>query len=65
MVIVYGTVGYIAGLFGYELKIKGSSMGLVDLPVFLGLLGAGIIFLGLGFLFRLIGKMIAKRKSKQ
>ena len=65
MVMLYGTAGYIAGLFDYELKIKGSSMGLVDLPVYLGLLGAGIIFLGLGFLFRFIGKMIGKRKENR
>lgn len=65
MIVVYGIVGYIAGLFGYELKMKGAKMGLVDLPVFLGLLGAAVIFIGLGFLFRFIGKMISKRKANQ
>lgn len=63
LTILYGTVGYIAGLFDYELSFSGSRVGKIRLEVFIPLLIVGAIFFLLGFLINLIAKKIRNKKG--
>lgn len=62
--IIIGALGYIVGLFGMQLKVSGSKLPFIDLPMFGILAATGAVFLGLGWLISKIEDAIIRRKYK-
>jgi hypothetical protein len=60
---IFAVVGYIAGLFGYVLKVKGSKLPFIDLPIMLILLGCALFFFGTGYGIDLLVTKIRNRKK--
>jgi hypothetical protein len=56
--------GYILGLFNMVLKVSGSKLPKIDLPLLLIFLGFGSVCLGAGWLIGKLEDRISKKKNK-
>lgn len=64
MLGLYGVLGYVANLFGYQLKISGSRLGKVTLEVLIPLLILSAIFWGGGYLIDVFQRRKNKNKEQ-
>jgi len=55
------TLGYILGLFGYQLRVSGARMDKIDLETYIPLLVLGAILIGVGYG---IGWLQKRKKAK-
>lgn len=60
---LFAVLGYIVGLFGYNLKVSGSKLPHIDLSMMLILLGTAVVFFGLGYGLDVLVRRVRNRKG--